>query len=83
MQLSLTIQDELYERAINSGIDMQSKFSEYLAGVLDRKDYLSSKQFQEDKAYFQKAHEEVKNGEANMLSHDEVWNDIDKHIQDL
>jgi len=51
--------------------------------VLDRKDYLSSKQFQEDKAYFQKAHEEVKSGEAKMLSHDEVWNDIDKYIQDL
>lgn len=83
MQVSLNIKDELYQRAINSGIDMQSKFNEYIANILDKKEYLNSEQFKEDKVYFQKAHKEMSNGEVEMLEHDDVWEKIDNHIQEL
>jgi hypothetical protein len=83
MQVSLNIKDDLYNRAIRSGIDMQSKFTEYLKNQLDKKDYLSSEQFQEDKTYFQNAYDELKTGKTEVLSHEKSWDEIEKHIDTL
>ena len=77
MQVSLTIEDKLYNEVVSNGIDMQSKFNEYIASVVN------TKQFEEDKKYFQDAYADVKSGKAEMLSHDEVWEKIDKHTQDF
>jgi len=60
MQVSLNIQDDVYQKIKSAGIDMQSKINEYLLNLVDKRDdYLNSKQYQEDKAYFQKALEEI------------------------
>ena len=83
MQVSLNIKDDLYNRAIRNGVDMQSKFAEYLKSQLDQKDYLDSEHFQEDKAYFNNAYEELKTGKTEVLSHENVWNEIEKHIETL
>ena len=46
MQISLNIQDNVYQKLKSAGIDMQSKINEYLLNLVDRKDdYLNSKQF--------------------------------------
>ncbi|MEN4045273.1 hypothetical protein [Sulfurimonas sp. NWX367] len=80
MQISLNIQDDVYQKLKNAGIDMQSKINEYLLNLVDRKDdYLNSKQFQEDKAYFQNALENIESGKTKPLSHTEVWNTIEHH----
>ena len=77
MQVSINVEDDLYNEAVNSGIDMQSKFNEYLTSVLN------NKHFTEDKKYFQDTYSDIKSGKAEMISHDEVWEKIDKHTQDF
>ncbi|WP_434636301.1 hypothetical protein MLC35_06810 [Sulfurimonas sp. NW7] len=80
MQISLNIQDDVYQKLKSAGIDMQSKINEYLLNLVDRKDdYLNSKQFQEDKAYFQNALENIESGKTKPLSHTEVWNTIEHY----
>jgi len=82
MQVSLNIQDDVYQKIKSAGIDMQSKFNEYLLNLVDKKDdYLNSKQYQEDKAYFQEALEDIESGKAKPLSHTEVWTAIEQHTR--
>jgi len=80
MQISLNIQDDVYNKLVNAGVDMQSKINEYLLNLVDKKDdYLNSKQFQEDRAYFQKALKDIESGKTKPLSHTEVWDSIEQH----
>lgn len=80
MQISLNIQDDVYQKLVNSGVDMQSKINDYLINLASKKDtYLNSKQFQEDRAYFQGALEDIESGKIKPLSHTEVWNTIEQH----
>jgi hypothetical protein len=77
MQISLNIQDDVYQKLKSAGIDMQAKINEYLLSLVDKKDdYLNSKQFQEDRAYFQNALEDIDSEKTKPLSHTEVWNTI-------
>jgi predicted CopG family antitoxin len=80
MQISLNIQDDVYQKLKSAGIDMQSKINEYLLNLVDKKDdYLNSKQFQEDRAYFHEALEDIESGKTKPLSHTEIWNTIEQH----
>jgi len=80
MQISLDIQDDIYQKLTSAGIDMQAKINEYLLNLVDRKDdYFNSKQFQEDKAYFQKSLEDIESGKTKTLSHVEIWDTIERH----
>jgi len=72
MQISLNIQDDVYQKLVNAGVDMQSKINDYLINLANKKDnYLNSKQFQEDKAYFQEALEDIENGKTELLSQEQ------------
>lgn len=80
MQVSLNIQDDVYQKLKSAGIDMQAKINEYLLNLVDKKDdYLNSKQYQEDKAYFQEDLEEIESGKTKPLAHTEVWTAIKQH----
>ena len=80
MQVSLNIQDDVYQKLISTGVDMQSKINEYLLNLVDKKDgYLNSTQYQEDKAYFQEALDDIESGKVQALSHTEVWTTIEQH----
>ena len=81
MQISIEVQKELYDQVVSSGVDMQRRFNEYLRSQLDENCYIDSPQFEEDRAYFHKIREEVKSGKVTLLSHDEVWDEIDKHLE--
>jgi len=84
MKVSVNIQDDLYKRFVESGADIQTKFNEYLLTLLDKKDsYLNSKQFQEDKAYFNDALNEIENGNDTLLTqkkYDEEMNEFMKTL---
>lgn len=72
MQVSVNIQDDLYKRFVENGADIQTKFNEYLLTLLDKKDnYLNSKQFQEDKIYFNNALNEIESGDDTGLTQKE------------
>jgi len=80
MQVSLNIQDDVYQKLRSAGVDMQSKINEYLLNLVDKRDdYLNSRQYQKDKAYFQEALEDIESGQVKSLSHTEVWTEIEKH----
>ena len=69
MQISLNIQDDVYQKLKSAGIDMQSKINEYLLNLVDKKDgYLNSKQFQEDRAYFHEILEDIESGKTELLT---------------
>ncbi len=84
MQVSLNIQDDVYQKIKSAGIDMQSKFNEYLLNLVDKKDdYLNSKQYQEDKAYFQEALEEIESGKTELLSQEQYEKEMKAFEQSL
>lgn len=47
----------------------------------EKNEYVSTKQFRLDKEFFQKNLEDIKSGKTKTLTHDEVWNKIDKKTQ--
>ena len=84
MQVSVNIQDDLYKRFVESGADIQIKFNEYLLTLLDKKDsYLYSKQFQEDKTYFNNALNQIENGNDTPLTQKEYDEEMNKFMQTL
>ena len=84
MQISLNIKDEIYHKLVNAGVDMQSKINEYLTTLVKKEDdYINSKQFQEDRAYFQEILKGVKSGEAELISQEAYDKEIDSFIKSL
>jgi len=84
MQISLNIQDDIYQKLVNSGVDMQSKFNEYLTNLVNQKDtYMHSKEFQEDRAYFHQALEDIESGKDELIEHREYEEDMKKFIESL
>jgi len=80
MQISLNIKDEVYKKLVGAGVDMQSRVNDYLTSLVNSKDtYIDSKQFREDKKHFNDRLESIKSGEATLMPHSEVWEEIDKH----
>ena len=80
MQVSIDVQDDLYEKVLNSGIDMQSEFNDYLRRQIEENSYQDSKQFQENRAYFHKIYKEIENGEATLTPLDEGWDTLNDFI---
>ena len=80
MQVSIEVQKELYEEILSSGVDMQSKFNEYLRSQLDENNYMESTQFQEDRAELHKIYEEIQNGKAELIPFDEDIDTLDNFI---
>lgn len=84
MQVSINIQDDLYKKVVSSGMDMQTKFNEYLLTLFDKKEtYMNSQQFQEDKAYFNNALDEIESGKVELLSQDEYDKEMNEFMKAL
>jgi len=84
MQISLNVQDDVYQKLINAGVDMQSKINDYLLSLANKKDnYLDSKEFQEDKAYFHQALADIESGKEELFESKEYEEDMEKFIKSL
>ncbi|WP_457747471.1 hypothetical protein [Sulfurimonas sp.] len=84
MQISLNIQDDVYQKLKNAGIDMQSKINEYLLNLVDRKDdYLNSKQFKEDRAYFHEILEDIESDRTELLSQEQYDKEMEAFEKSL
>ncbi len=82
MQLSLHIDDEVYQKLESRGIDMQLKIDEYLLSLADNTEKnLASKEFEEDKRYFHNRLRDIENEKVKPLPHQEIWNKIDNHTK--
>ena len=84
MQISLNIQDDVYQKLASAGVDMQSKINDYLVNLADKRDtYTNSKQFQEDKAYFNDALDEIENGNTKLLNQKEYDDKMNEFMKAL
>jgi len=78
MQISLNIQDDVYQKLVNAGVDMQSKVNDYLISLVSKKDdYMNSLEFQEDKAYFHQALEDIESGRTELLTQEQYDNEME------
>jgi len=77
MQVSLNIQDDLYQKALSGGIDIQSKFNEYIKNLVEKK------QFQENKIYFEDALNDIENGKDELLTQDQYDDEMNSFIKSL
>ena len=67
---TIQIENDLYQELVKYGIDVQSELKNIVNNFLEKKkkySYLDSKEFQEDKAYFQEALEEIESGKVELL----------------
>ena len=84
MQILLNISDDVYQKLVNAGVDMQSKINDYLITLIDKKDaYLHSQQFQDDKKYFNDALNEVESGKIKPLSQKEYDSEMQEFMSSL
>jgi predicted CopG family antitoxin len=77
MQISLNIQDDVYQKLVNAGVDMQSKINDYLMSLANKK------QFQEDKAYFNQALSDIESGKDQLLDQEEYDIEMNEFIKSL
>jgi len=75
MQISLNIDDAIYEKLKKSGVDIQAKIDEMINSLVKERGH--SKEFLENRAYFQSVLEEIESGKTKLLSHNEVWEKIE------
>ena len=84
MELAIKIEDKIYQEAIRTGVDMQEEFNNYLKETIEQnqlKDYLNSKEFIKDKEYFHQILKEVEDGTAELIDHEQLWDEIDKSLK--
>jgi len=68
------------------GIDIQAELKSAIENFLEKKrkhDYLGSKEFQEDKAYFEDALEGIESGRAKLLDQETYEREMDSFVEDL
>jgi len=84
MQISLNIQDDVYNKLVNAGVDMQSKINDYLLSLANKKDtYINSKEFQEDRAYFRKILEDIESGRTELLTQEQYDKEMEAFEKSL
>ena len=84
MQISLNIQDDVYQNLVNAGVDMQSKINDYLVSLASKKDtYINSQQFNEDRAYFHQALEDIESGKDELVPFSDGLEDLDTFIDNV
>ena len=81
MQISLNIDDVIYEKLKKSGIDIQEKIDEMLNSLV--KERFHSEEFLENRAYFQNVLEEIESGKAELLSQEEYEKEIEEILNSL
>ena len=56
MQISLNIQDDVYQKLVSAGVDMQLKVNDYLVSLANKKDELfTQEQYNKDMEAFEKS----------------------------
>jgi len=84
MRISLNIQDDVYQKLVNAGVDMQSKINDYLVNLASKKDTsLNSQQFKENSAYFHEALKDIESGKDELIEHKEYEEDMENFIKSL
>ena len=81
---TIQIDNNLYDDIVKYGIDIQAELKNSIDNFLETKKShanLNSKEFQNDKSYFQKSLADIESGKTKAISHDDIWKAIDKHTK--
>ena len=73
--IKLQLDDKLYEKIVQNGIDIKEKFKEFLMDYVD--DDFPAITTEEAKRRVSEAVEEYRNGTMDTVPHEKVWADID------
>ncbi len=78
------VEDSLYNEIVKKGINVQDELKLALNKILSRKEnYLNSSQFQEDKAYFHNALEEIESGAVKLVPFNGGFDELDDFIDNV
>ena len=83
---TIQIENSLYNDILKYGIDIQAELKNAIDNFLEKKkkhDYLESKEFQEDKAYFQNALENIESGKTELLDKESYNTNMDSFVEEL
>jgi len=81
---TIQIENSLYNEIMKYGIDIQAELKSAIENFLEKKkndEYLGSNKFEKDRAYFQDALEGIESGKRKTISHEDVWEAIEKHTK--
>ena len=68
----------LLEKAFEKTSSLPQSEQDWIASyLLDKMSYKNSNQFLKDKEYLEGVMEDIDNGSATLLSHDEIWSKIE------
>ncbi len=77
--IQLQLDDNLYEKIAQSGVDIKELFNEFLTDIVD--DGYPAISTEEAKKRVSKAVEEYRDGTMKTLSHQEVWSNINEYTK--
>jgi len=77
--IKLQVEDSEYQDLVQKGIDIQSKFKEFLLDFAD--DGYAKITTEEAKKRISEAVEEYRNGIMKTVSHNDVWEEINTHTK--
>jgi len=80
--IKLQVEDSLYNEIVKSGINIQDELKLALTKLIPKKNpYMQSEQYKEDKKYFNNALDSIENDNEQLVSHSDVWEQIEEHTQ--
>ena len=78
------VEDNLYDEIIKKGINIQDELKLALNKILYKKEsYLNSQNFQDDKAYFHNAFDEIESGKSLLLNQEDYDKEMNEFIKAL
>ncbi len=82
--IQFQVEDSLYNEIVKRGINIQDELRLALNKILYNKEsYLSSQNFQDDKAYFQNALDEIDNGQVKLVPFNDGLDELDAFIDNV
>ena len=78
--IKLQLEDSVYQNFVKSGIDIQSKFKEFLADFVD--DGYPAITTDEAKRRVAKAVKSHQNGTMKTVSHEDLWDQMDSYVEE-
>ncbi|MEO1953570.1 MAG: hypothetical protein ABGW74_02580 [Campylobacterales bacterium] len=82
MQVSLNIQDDLYQQLVSCGIDIQNEAIKTFKKIVETKP-AKSKEFLENQAYFQNILDDIENGDVELVPFEDGLEDLDNFIDNV
>jgi len=80
--IKLQVDDTIYNDIVKSGINIQEELKLALNKLISKKStYINSQQYKEDKKYFNSALDSIENGSEELVSHSDIWEQIEEHTK--